>query len=348
MWLLTIRDLQFRATRVVLVSVLVALVATLLFLMTGLVSYLNHEPYRTMTALGAETWVVAEGASGPFTAVSVLPLAEVDAIAPRGASPIVVSRATMTWGAHEREGVFVLGHRPGQLGQPTLSSGRHVTGPGEVVIDEDAGTKIGELVMVNDLSATVVGLAHDASVLAGVPIVFTELGDAQDITFHSRDNVSAVLSAERFEDVPPGAVALTARQVADDALEPLDAAIASVDVVRALLWIVAGIVVGGVVYLTALERSRDFSVLKAVGATDRGLGFGLVVQALVIALAGISFAAILQRLVRPLFPLPVDVPSAAYWRLPLVAALIAVVAGMVGTRQITRTDPAAAFGGPAS
>ena len=46
MLLVTLRDLQHRATCVVIVSGLVTLVLTLLFLMTGLVNQLNTSPDR--------------------------------------------------------------------------------------------------------------------------------------------------------------------------------------------------------------------------------------------------------------------------------------------------------------
>ena len=69
MFLMTLRDLQFRAKRVALVTVLVALVLTLLYLMTGLVNQLQSEPYDAVDGIGATTWVLAEevGVPTPLT-----------------------------------------------------------------------------------------------------------------------------------------------------------------------------------------------------------------------------------------------------------------------------------------
>ena len=80
MILLTFRDLLYRKTRFIVVTLLSAVVFALLFVMTGLVEQFNLEPYDTVDAIGAETWVVAEGTSGPFTSGSLLPATTVDAV----------------------------------------------------------------------------------------------------------------------------------------------------------------------------------------------------------------------------------------------------------------------------
>jgi putative ABC transport system permease protein len=65
MFLLTLRDLSYRATRFVVVIVMGAVVFALLFVMTGLVEQFNTEPYDTVHQMGADDWVVAAGISGP-------------------------------------------------------------------------------------------------------------------------------------------------------------------------------------------------------------------------------------------------------------------------------------------
>jgi hypothetical protein len=99
------------------------------------------------------------------------------------------------------------------------------------------------------------------------------------------------------------------RDVATDTLGPLDGAIASVDLVRALLWVVAAIIIGAVVYLSALERQRDIAVLKAVGVSNRTLLASLAVQAVLVALVAVLVAIGLQAILAPAFPLRVRVPT---------------------------------------
>ncbi len=47
-----------------------------------------------------------------------------------------------------------------------------------------------------------------------------------------------------------------------------------------------------------------------------------------------------------MFPLTVTVPDIALVQVPLIAAVVAVVASIGGIRKVTQADPVAAFAGP--
>ncbi len=345
MLLITLRDLQHRRTRVAVVTLLVTLILTLLFLMTGLVHQLQTESQKMVDSIGAEQWIVAEGVSGPITSVSALPIAMGDELG-SGFEPVVVSRGTLITTDGTDTETVIFGHVAGGPGSPSPDEGRAPTAPDEVVVDDTLGLAIGEQISIGGVDLEVVGITSNTTVLAGLPFSFVDLGVAQDITFDSRERVTAFVGTEGGS-LPAGTVSLTAGDVAADALGPIESAIASIDLIRGLLWAVAAIVVAAVIFLSAIERSRDFAVLKAVGASGRDLGVGLAIQAVIIALLGSVVAAIIATLVEPVFPLAVDVPTSAYWQVPLVAALVGLVAASFGVRRVSRTDPAAAFGGAA-
>lgn len=343
MLFITLRDLQHRRLRVAVVTALVALVLTLLFLMTGLVNQLQTESARAVDVVGAPHWVVAEGVSGPFTSVSVLPAG---LAAELGGTAAVVSRGTLVTTDGADTEIVIFGRDRAAADPLTLIAGAAADGPDEVVVDESLGVATGDTVTVGQTDYTVTGLVRDATVLAGLPFVFLDLGAAQDLSFRTRDVVSTVLLDEDPGGID-GAVVRTADAVAQDALGPLESAISSIDLIRALLWTVAAIVVGAVVYLNALERQRDFAVMRAVGASGRSLAIGLAVQAVVVALLGAIVAAGLATVAEPVFPLRVLVPDSAYVSIPLAAVVVGVLAAGFGARRATRVDPAAAFGGAA-
>lgn len=347
MILLTLRDLRFRAVRFVVVILLGAVVFSLLFVMTGLVEQFHREPFDTVGEFGASTWVIAEGVTGPFTAASTMPADSVDAVElldAATASPVVTSRLSITVG-DIAEQVILIGHDPGALGTPRTIDGRSAQGPGEVVVDETIGAAVGETVKVGGVTFTVVGHSSDTTVLAGVPLVFMVLPEAQDLVFRSRDVISGVLVDGDVGAVPAGTKAVAADAVAEDLLAPLEGAIASVDLVRVLLWIVAAVIIGAVVYLSALERQRDFAVLKAIGVSNRTLLASLALQAVLVALGAVALAVVVQTFLAPAFPLKVTVPARAFWQLPVLAVVMALVAGAVGMRRVAQSDPALAFAG---
>jgi putative ABC transport system permease protein len=348
MGLLTFKDLVFRRTRFVVVIVLAAIVFALLFVMTGLVEQFNVEPVATVDAIGADTWVLPEGVKGPFTAMSAVPIEALDAVVADTKAPVVTSRSTVVGepGSESVE-VVLFGHEPGGLGSPPTIDGRAATAPGEVVVDETLGFAVGDQVTMVGESFTVVGESSDTTVLAGIPLAFVVLSDAQRLTYGTEDVISGALVDGEPTSIPPGAKTMSADEVAQSVLDPLDGAIASVDLVRALLWLVAAIIVGAVVYLSALDRMRDFAVLKAVGVPNRALLASLAIQAVFVALLAVAVAAIIQIFLAPRFPLPVTVPARAFWQLPLTAVVMALIAGVVGMRKVLRADPSQAFQGAA-
>ena len=94
---------------------------------------------------------------------------------------------------------------------------------------------------------------------------------------------------------------IDAAQARDDLKRPLANAITTIDLLRFFLWIVAAAIVGSVLYVSALERSRDFAVFKAFGTDSADLVGTLIVQAFVLsALSAALAVAPVPRARRPL------------------------------------------------
>jgi putative ABC transport system permease protein len=209
------------------------------------------------------------------------------------------------------------------------------------MVDATSGAAVGDEVRLDDATFTVVGITKDTTVIAGLVGVFLPLDAARDALFGGVPVTSAVLLDAEPSSIPAGTQVLTSDEVALDGRTSLDQAVASVDLVRALLWAVAAINIGAVIYLSALERGRDFAVLKAIGGRNRQLAGSLALQAVLVA------DALLQLVIAPQFPLTVRVPTSAYLTIPLAAVAVALLAGWAGMRKVSRADPATAFGGAA-
>jgi putative ABC transport system permease protein len=104
-------------------------------------------------------------------------------------------------------------------------------------------------------------------------------------------------------------------------------------------------VIGSVLYLQALERTRDFAVFKATGTSTAAIGAGLALQAVVLSLTAAVLAAILATVLAPLFPLDVEIPASGYLLLPVVTVIVGLLACSIALRRTARVDPAIAFGG---
>src|SRR5688500_2951906 len=97
MFLLTIRDVQYRAVRFVISILGTAVVLAMVFLMTGLSAQFRNEPRATVDTFGADFWLVSASATGPFTAGTPMPAGLVDGIQVPGGrvDPILVGRHTL-------------------------------------------------------------------------------------------------------------------------------------------------------------------------------------------------------------------------------------------------------------
>lgn len=346
MWHLTLSDLVYRTRRFVVVVVGSSLVFTLLFLMTGLVEQFNKEPFLTAEAIGGQAWVLPAGVSGPFTSSATLTPEQVEATEAAGDfDPIVIARGTLHIADRQQE-VLVVGHTLGGIGTPDPYSGSAASRATELVVDESSEASLGESVRLGDETFSVVGLSTDTTLLAGLPVVFLPIDSARTALFGGAPVVSALVTDATPTDLPTDVTVLTVEEVGADALGPLENAISSIDLIRGLLWFVAAVIIGGVLYLTAIERERDFAVIKAIGGARGQLAVSLMAQATSISLVAVALAVAIQALVVPVFPLTVRVPVRAYWQLPALAFAVALIASQAGLRRVRRSDPITAFSGP--
>ncbi|HEY5252641.1 MAG TPA: FtsX-like permease family protein, partial [Acidimicrobiales bacterium] len=103
--------------------------------------------------------------------------------------------------------------------------------------------------------------------------------------------------------------------------------------------------VAALIYVTALERTRDFAVLKALGSSSRLLFAGLATQAILVSLAAAAVGAAISTFMTGLFAQPVDIPGNAYIILPISALIVGLVASLAALRRAVSVDPAVAFAG---
>jgi putative ABC transport system permease protein len=337
-----LRDLQWRWKRFVIAMVGVALVFAMGLIMTGLSTSFSTEVDRTLRTIGAERWAVAADASGPFNSFSPISTAGAANI---GGSPVMVIHQTFQDGTKVRD-VIVMGVEPGALGSPQASRGESLAGSDQIVVDRSlAGAAIGDTIAFGGKSFRVVGTTSGQSLFAGIPLVYITLSDAQEVAVLGQPLATAMLFADVPSFVPDDLKVMTNGAVKDDVMRPLTAARSSISFVRLLLWLVAAIVVGSVLYLQALERSRDFAVFKATGTSTAAIGAGLALQAVILSLAAAALAAILATVLAPLFPLDVEIPASGYLLLPVVTVVVGLLACSIALRRTARIDPALAFGG---
>ena len=346
MWLLSLRDLQWRRRRFLIAVVATALIFALTLLMTGAGNGLDHEVTRIVRGFDADRWVVRDGATGPFTTTRPLGPDVVRQVAAAPgvdeATALVLFRGSI--GGEQPTDINLIGYDGRSFAAPEIAAGRQATGPDEVVVDTALGLDPGDTVELVGRERTVVGTADGVTFFFGLPTVFATLADTQDLVFGGQPIVTTVITDGVPEAVPDGLTALTGASVEDDLRRPTQNGKSTIDFISILLWLVAAAIIASIVYLTALERTGDFAVLKATGAPTRLLVATLGLQALVLASGAGLLAIPLALLLAPGFGFEIVLRGSDYASLVLVAMLVGLLASLAGLRKVLAVDPALAFG----
>jgi putative ABC transport system permease protein len=346
-----LRDLQWRRRRFAIAVLGASLVFGMTLVITGVSAGFNAEASRTVSELRVTGWIVNKGADGPFLGSSPMAASRLKAIEGlpgiTRAVDTVFTRKDIVRGAQDTP-VNVFGAPAGALGLPSVSGGHPPRRSGQIAISTKLhGYAIGSRVLLAGHPFTVVGTVADSTALAGVPNVFLTLADAQEVAFGGEPVASAIAVRGNVpRQLPPGFVAVSNQAAQNDLLRALTQARSSITLLAALLWIVAALIVGSVIYVSVLERQRDFAVFKATGVSSGAILGGLAVQAIVLSLAAAVIGSGIAALLGPNFPMPVSITLRAYLLLPVIGAAVGLIASLSGLRRAVSVDPALAFGGP--
>ena len=342
------RDMQWRLRRFVIAAIGTGMVFALTLIITGLTHGFRVEAKRVVDSLGIDTYLIQSGAVGPFMGSSRFPEAETQAIARlpgvESAIPVVYGN-TILQDRRSPQNVNVYGVPEHGLGMPPIAAGRAPSNPGEVAMSNTLGRPIGGDVELGAVMLRIVGLVDNSTTLAGQPNAFLTVAGAQRLMFSGQPVVSAIGLRGTPTQIPAGYRVVDRRAAVDDMVRPLHGARLAMSYMAILLWGVAAMIVGSLIYLSALERTRDFAVFKALGVPSHSVLTGLALQAVLVALVAAVLGGLLAVVLGPLFPMLVVVTTSTFLSLVATALVIGLLASLAGVRRAVAVDPALAFGG---
>jgi putative ABC transport system permease protein len=326
------------------------------WLTTSATAYVDHSRSQLIVAeKGIDDLLFAQSAFPTSTLHDIANLPGVAAVDPIvGVNGIVNVNGT-------RAPVYVIGFAAGHGGGPWLlqSGSDQPRGP-EVVLDRGlakvANVHVGDSVTLFEHRLRVVGVSNDtdaagdfflfvpvelAQAIAGtntISYAFVRLGDGA-----SADAVAT--SVNRLA----GVHALPVTTIAANDRTLITGSFAEPVQVLALVGLIAGVLIAGIVLYTAtVEHSRDYAVMKAVGASGRVVYGSAVVQSIVLSFFGIllgwGLAAALAGAFdafNPVIESRLDIDLVA-----TVAAVILVVnliAALLPVRHVSRIDAQEVF-----
>ncbi len=349
MLIAALRDMQWRKRRFIIAVLSTAIIFAMTLVLTGLANGFRVEAERTVDALGVDTFLVKAGASGPFVGATPFAPTELQRIAAapgvETAAPLAYAGGTITEGELTRN-ANLFGAPENGPGMPDTIEGRAPATADEVAVSSTLKHQVGDDIEIASTKLRIVGIVENSTALANLPNIFFTTRGAQDLVYGGQPLVASIGIRGQLDEIPDGLRAYDRDGAIADLMRPLKVAVDAITIVAVLLWIVAALIVGSVIYLSALERLRDFAVFKAIGVPTRDVAAGLAMQSVIVAMLAAGVGVVLSKMLAPLFPMQVIVPGEAFVALPVLAVVIGLVASATGLHRAVSVDPALAFGGP--
>lgn len=344
----TLADLLYRYRQFLIAILGAGVVMAMALLLAGLIGGITAETQNTVGGVGANYWVLTHGSDGRIAAVGVFPQSDEAAIASapgvtRADSLVVLPQEILRAGDTTNT-VNVFGVTVGGMGSPRVTSGQPLSGSGQAVANTNAGVSVGDHIEIGTSSFRVVGLVTGRTLLGGSPMVYITVHDAQLLGFGGRPLVTAVAISGNPATVPVGLQVFSTSVIEQRTIDALAGAVSSIKNTRVLMFAVAAIIIAALLYVSALQRVRDFAVLKALGSSTAALLASLAMQAVIVSLLAAAFACIICNFMGGIFQQQVAIPTSAYYTLPIAAIVVGLFSSLVALRQATGADPAAAFG----
>ena len=379
---LALRDLRFARGRFLLMGTVVALIAVLGVLLSGMSTGLTDSGVSGLRALPVSGFAFSADASSELFSRSIVTRTQwerwaaapgVEAATPFGdvlAHAAVVSGASASANTDtgtdtgKQVDLAVFGVEPGGFLAPTPTAGRALAeGDDGVLVSRqvlDQGVRIGDRLSVerSGVVLTVVGSVGDES-YGHVPTAFAPLDLWQRIQYGlpgelpaaARDVATAVAvrTAGGFSAPAADRAAGTrwvTKQASYSASPGYSAESGTMALISWFLYIISALVVGSFFTVWTVQRRPEIALLKAMGASGRYVVRDALAQAGVVLLLATGVGTVVGLAVgRTLMG---SAPFALRAAPVATAALSLVVLGLLGAlaavRRITAVDPLAALG----
>lgn len=340
----------------------VGLSLMLILLLSGLWAGVEAKTTVYEDNSGADLFVAQAGTRNFFSSVSVVPVGLADTLrkdpAVSWAAPVRGMFSVVE--LHDRKvPAYVVGFEPGRQGGPwKVIDGRAPRASDEITIGQvfrqRHGLDVGDTLKVLGRRFRVVGIA-DADMFMTSFVFMTRR--ASDALLRSPKTTSFVLVStdkpdavrQRVQDL--GYVALDRDQLKTNDLAVLARPFSvPIRVMVAVAFAVGSLVIALTAYSAIVDRSREYGIIRALGAGRPRLYRLAVTQTLVLAglgflAGGVMFGVGREVLgaVRPQFQI-VLTPQIVL-RTGLVALVMGLLAAVIPARRLARLDPAEAYRG---
>lgn len=354
---LALREFKHARLRYALVTGVILMVASLVFILSGLANGLAVGNSEAIEAIDADGFVVTAGSEylldrSRIPEEAIAAVQEADGI--DEAEPYAAFVGNVRNGdSDDVIGVSVIAVPPGSFLEPGVESGDSLAeSPEGIVIDSslaNEGVEVGDTLTFDPsgVELEVVGLTSGYQYRLA-PTLIVNLEQVAEINAESNGNgaVNAVVvrgDSDAIEALPDSidGIMIGSETEMIEALPGYQEQALTLNLIQVFLIVIAAGIIAAFFFILTLQKMGELGVMKALGATTLELAKALVFQAIFLSaigiLLGIVASYIMQLLAEGTVPYQLDVVQVAiYGGLILV---VAVIGTLLSLFRIARVDP---------
>ena len=361
---LAIRELLFARGRFALMGSVIALVAVLTVLLSGLSNGLVDDGISGLRALPVTHLAFQDGADSTFSRSTIGEdsVTAFDSVPDASAEAFGLTLVNATTGKDENVDLALVGLADdGFIAGDVLTDGSPA--PETAVISEglaDAGVKVGDTLKIDrtDISLEITGVAPKAT-YGHVDLVYTSLEDWQAVAHLDPSDGTEIGSSVAISGGDDAALDRAGSDAGLDVVTRTEAYAGSpgysaetstMSLIRTFLYIISAMILGSFFTVWTIQRRSEIGLQKALGASTGAVLRDALGQVLIVLVAATALGSLVGYGLGLLIE-GGEVPFALDPGTVLSAAAILIVAGsigmVVGIRKVTSVDPIIALGASA-
>ena len=365
---LAIKEMKHAKKRFVMIGSIIMLIAWLVFILSGLGNGLSTLAAATMKNIDGDLFIYEEGSAATMMKTKVEGKIADDVEGKYGVTEAAqFGQSTINVKSPDgksKNDVAFLGIDPGKFIEPKVVEGKQLSADDKfgVIIDEtlkDKGYKIGDKLVVasSEMELTVVGIT-EGETFNHVPSVFANVDTWQDYAF-------AAPGADNGLESPVAMIALQgtdidAKKIEDnyDQIETFTKSEAvmgmpgykeesgTIYMMLAFLFVISAVIIAVFFYVFILQKTQQFGVMKAIGASNRFIKNSIISQVFVLSFISIIAGIVLTYLTALVFPegMPFNLDFKMVILYAVVLLIVSVLGSVISARQVTKIDPLTAIG----
>lgn len=352
---LALREFRHARLRYALVTGVIAMVASLVFILSGLANGLASGNSEAIEAIDANGFVMAAGSEflldrSRLSQDVIASVQEVEGI--EVAQTMSASVGNVRNGdSDDVIGVSIIAVPPDTFLDPEIDSGdRLADSPDGIVIDvslANEGIVIGDVLTFDPsgVEMEVVGITSGHQYRL-VPTLFVNIEKMPEINSESGDAVNAVVvqgEADVINALPDEIDGIMIGSETDliESLPGYQEQALTLTLIQVFLIVIAAGIIAAFFFILTLQKMPELGVMKALGATTWELARALIFQALFLGTIGVLFGIAAGCVM--LFVAEGVVPYQVRWQQMLLYGTLLLTVAIIGTLlslfRIARVDP---------